>query len=93
MPKINCYDCKFLDSSDVNDYETQYYCGYEFNRKLKICTKTGILYPESKCENFLHRTTANVRLRFRFAQIIQRITSYIRKRCRKSREVLCKIFL
>ena len=27
------------------------------------------------------RSTADIRLRYRFAQIIQRITSYIRKRC------------
>lgn len=85
MIKTNCYDCKFLDSLDINDYETEYFCGYEFNRQLKTCTKTGILYPEIKCKNFLHRTTANVRFGWitSLTQMILRITSYIRKRCKK----------
>ena len=36
-----------------------------------------------KWKNTYYPTTTNVRLRYRFAQIMLRITSYIRKRCLK----------
>jgi hypothetical protein len=53
--------------------------------KYLSCKGCGFYCIDSSCDKYdsdlrLH-TTADIRLRYRFAQIIQRITSYIRKRC------------
>jgi len=47
---------------------------------MSFCTRCKLEYDMAKSE---HRTTATIRLRSRFAQIMLRITSYIRKRCVK----------
>ena len=53
---------------------------FDFNGfAINECPK----FPCEKYKRLSHRTTADIRLRYRFAQIIQKITSYIRKRCTK----------
>ena len=81
----SCFDCRFYDGTDVNDYESTYFCAYEYNRQIVLDKKTGLVYQKYKCKDFLYRTTANVRFRWLksiFTQIAK-ATSYIRKRCRK----------
>jgi len=55
------------------------------NREYWMITEIFVYLHNGKdyCNCQTHRTTANIRLRYRFAQIIQKITSYIRKRCTK----------
>jgi hypothetical protein len=59
---VKCWECQHLDKSDVNDYETVNFCGFDtgtdYGKEIEEDMSNGELHPVGKCLNFLHRTTA-----------------------------------
>ena len=53
---ISCWDCKHLDASDLNDYSTVNFCGFDnlsdVGKEIEEDLSTGELHPVGKCSDY-----------------------------------------
>jgi hypothetical protein len=58
--QIKCWGCANLDRADLNDYQTESFCGLDNCTKTVIDPENGEMHPIKDCKNFLRRTTTDI---------------------------------